>query len=288
MRNDADHRSTKGPSTNQCAYDIVEAIGSLAAMMQHSISTQIEQVALVVITLNFGEGKDSYRDALLSNLRPLVHKTDKVLLLNDTVYFLLLGASQREGQIVQNRLWKVLLSHVDNAIEPQIPRPCSTTIGYSAYPLPCSEIDDFIKAASDVLIRCDWQPEKSTRKARQISDRPLPTLESANVSAAIGLPLYEQQAVGEELPALARKLGIPYLSFLPRQLPKHILRLVNPKLAYELRCYPIGRDRNRLTVAMLNPHDRSALDRLHRETGLDIFPVLTHSQALQTALEQLM
>jgi len=45
------------------------------------------------------------------------------------------------------------------------------------------------------------------------------------------------------------------------------LTLVNPKLAQELRYYP--------------------LNRLKQETGLHIFPVLTHPQALQVALEQL-
>ncbi|MFL5626790.1 MAG: hypothetical protein ACJ788_14495 [Ktedonobacteraceae bacterium] len=38
---------------------------------------------------------------------------------------------------------------------------------------------------------------------------------------------------------------------------------------------------------MLDPQDRLALERLHQETGLDIFPVLTRPQELQTALEQL-
>jgi hypothetical protein len=42
-----------------------------------------------------------------------------------------------------------------------------------------------------------------------------------------------------------------------------------------------------LTVAMLNPEDNSALDRLKQETGLRIFPVLAHPQALQIALDQL-
>jgi hypothetical protein len=38
---------------------------------------------------------------------------------------------------------------------------------------------------------------------------------------------------------------------------------------------------------MLNPVDHSAIDRLKQETGLHIFPVLTHPRALQGALEQL-
>jgi hypothetical protein len=42
-----------------------------------------------------------------------------------------------------------------------------------------------------------------------------------------------------------------------------------------------------LTVAMLNPEDHTVLDRLKQETGLLIYPVLTHPHALQVALEQL-
>ncbi len=90
-----------------------------------------------------------------------------------------------------------------------------------------------------------------------------------------------------ELPTLARKLGIPYLTLLPHKMPAGVQRLVNPSLAQELRCFPIGRERNTLTVAMQDPQDNAALDRLHQETGLCIFPVLAHPQALQHALEQL-
>ena len=98
---------------------------------------------------------------------------------------------------------------------------------------------------------------------------------------------HNRDELDQELPVLARKLGIPYLTLLPRNLPQSLQHLVNPKLAHELRCYPLGRERDMLTVAMLNPVDHSALDRLKQETGLHIFPVLTHPQALQVALEQL-
>src|SRR5207245_4871012 len=97
-----------------------------------------------------------------------------------------------------------------------------------------------------------------------------------------------QTTKDDELLALARKLGIPYLLLLPKKPPDRIQQLVNPKLAQELRCYPLGRERNTLTVAMLDPQDASALQRLQQETGLRIFPVLTHPQALQSAWEQLL
>jgi hypothetical protein len=97
----------------------------------------------------------------------------------------------------------------------------------------------------------------------------------------------EKEDPEQELPNLARRLGIPYLTLLPTTFPQSLQHLVTPKLAQELRCYPVGRERNKLTVAMLNPVDHSVLDRLKQETGLHIFPVLTHPQALQVALEQL-
>jgi len=74
---------------------------------------------------------------------------------------------------------------------------------------------------------------------------------------------------------------------LPKKRPEQVQQLVNASLAQELRCYPVGRERNMLTVAMLNPQDRVVLDRLQQETGLVIFPVLTHPEELQTALAQL-
>jgi len=147
------------------------------------------------------------------------------------------------------------------------------TIGHSAYPTPYSDIDEFIEAASNVSMYFDRLPEKAPRKAvvRQ-SHQP---------------SIHQEMPVDEELPALARKLGIPYLSLLPRKLPRCVQQLVDPKLAQELNCYPLGRERNMLTVAMLNPQDLAVLDRLRQETGFHIFPVLTHPHVLQSALEQL-
>ena len=241
---------------------------------------------------------------LLDNLRSLVRKTDRVFLLENTIYFLLPGANLQGGQIVQSRLWEALLWHVNTITHAETTEgrnpvssiSCSITIGHSAYPIPCTDIDEFIRAASAVVLRFERQPKRTEgskrRKGRsdmEVSEKNHKgTLPGGQVSrSGQQTSLLELENVDEELPVLARKLGIPYLSLLPSKLPADIKQLVDPKLAHELHCYPLGRERNMLTVAMLNPQDRSALDRLHRETGLHIFPVLTHPQALQTALEQL-
>jgi hypothetical protein len=263
-------------------YEVVETVQPIADMIQLITTTRIEQIAIVTIVLRFEyEGKaTSARVAqatrsttyLLDNLRPLVRKTDVVFLLDHTFYFLLLGANEEGGSIVQTRLWDALLWCIHNIHDRGIGilHPRSMTIGHSAYPLPCREIDECLAAARETRQSFDTQPEKMPRKV--IYRQPKPS---------------SQPSHDEELPALAKKLGIPYLTLLPRRLSKQIQELVNPKLAQELGCYPLGRERGTLTVAMSNPQDRAVLDRLHQETGLHIFPVLAHPSELRSALEQL-
>ncbi len=270
----------KKPATSLDTYETVETLNEVIAAAERIVSTAAGQVALVTIQLFYEneERVNSHRltrvdysaGYFLNNLSTLVRKTDSVLLLGHSLYVLLPGASLHGAQIVQNRLWEALLSRVHNLSEREVLRPRGIAIGHSAYPMAYETIDDFVIAASKAILRFDCQPENTALKPASAHD--------------------EQQVedeMEEELPVLARKLGIPYLTLLPRKLPQSLQHLVNPKLAQELHCYPLGRERNMLTVAMLNPQDRSALDRLKQETGLHIFPVLTHPHALQVALEQL-
>ena len=252
----------------------------IVATAEKIIASGVDQIALVTIhlcytkedTLNVHrqEHADNTTRYLLHNLRARVRKTDSVLQLDHTLYFLLHGANKQGGQIVQDRLWEALLWRVHNLSELDMIYPQSLTIGHSSYSTSTMSLYEFVAAADEVMLRFDTQPERAAQQRRKIPQDQL-----------------EKEDPEQELPALARKLGIPYLTLLPRTLPQSLQQLVNPKLAHELRCYPVGRERNKLTVAMLNPVDHSVLDRLKQETGLHIFPVLTHPQALQVALEQL-
>lgn len=280
---------TKELATNLYTYEPVESVLPIIAAVQQIVSRGVEQIAVVTIKLYYEskERADAYRwqaarstAYFLENLRALVRKTDTVFLLAHSMYFVLHRANQEGGQIVQSRLWEALLWRVHNQTDGDIVRPCGMTIGHSAYPVPHANIDKLLEAAAVGSLRYDWQPEKSQRKA--VTQPPQPP-QQVTLSGSS-----HHTETEEDLLLLARKLGIPYLTFLPRKLPARVQRLVDPKLAQELHCYPLGRERNTLTVAMLDPQDRSALDRLQQETGLQIFPVLTHPQALQMALEQLL
>jgi hypothetical protein len=186
------------------------------------------------------------------------------VLLGNTCYFFLQGANLQGAHIVYGRLWEALVWRAHNITDAQVLHPYRMSIGYSAYPEPCNTISQCLEAANIAYRQFAMMPEKS--------------------------PDHETSAPHVDdtgLPILARKLGIPYLSLLPRKLPAGVQRLLDPRLALELHCYPLGREKDVLTVAMSHLPDQEALDRLARETGLQIFPVLAHPQELETALETL-
>ena len=203
---------------------------------------------------------------LLQNIRPLVRRTDQVFLRRHACYFVLLGANLQGAEIVEERLWEALLWRVHNMGEYESLCPASLAVGHGAFPNPHAGLDELLRAAEEFSKRFDMYAKQSLPR-RATPEQAQPT---------------EQ----EELPKLARRLGIPYLALLPNRLPQRVLHVLNARLARELHCCPLGRERNTLTVAMLNPQDDQALERLRQETGLRIYPVLTHPEALETALSQ--
>ncbi|TMD59296.1 MAG: hypothetical protein E6I91_20575 [Chloroflexi bacterium] len=277
MGNEAAACLSMGEAAPAHVYETIETRETIAARIEHVTAAGINQLTLVIITLFFNVDSKTSSSHLrasmsyfLDNLRPLVRKTDVVFLLDTTLHFLLLGANHQGGEIVQSRLWDALLWRIHNTIDREIIRPLEITIGHSAYPSPCQSITECIVAAREVNLSSNFSATLPTRK-----------------SAGRQTHNAQQPATEDEWPALARKLGIPYLSLLPKKPSMRVQQLVNARLAHELHCYPVGRERNMLTVAMLNPQDREALQRLQQETGLSIFPVLTHPKELQIALEQL-
>ncbi len=268
------------PQADICS--VVEARTTISEAIRQLV--QNIKVALVTVQLHYAkEEKNSPAgttsrnricqsiDYLLQNIRPLVRKTDLVFLHQQNIYFVLLAANLQGAEIVEERLWEALLWRVHNMSEQEILRPVEMTIGHSAYPDPHADLPTLFAVADQV----SKQAGTSARRLLRANGHPTRSEE----------PI--QQDEREALPQLARKLGIPYLSPLPGKPPQSVLHIVNARLARELRCYPVGRERNILTVAMLNPQDRSTLERLRRETGLRIVPVLTHPEALERALEQL-
>jgi hypothetical protein len=262
----------------------VETETAITDRMQQLHSAGQTEIALVTIHLSYQTSEknellklraDDLTEQgaiyLLQNLRPLVRKTDCVFLHNHSMYFVLLAANLQGAEIVEERLWQALLWRIHSMGEQKLPRPLSVSIGHGALANSQNSPEELLSAAQTVSKHFGTRAQHpGTRNTR---------VERAEENAQAG--------EHPEIPLLAKKLGIPYLTFLPIRPSQRLLQVVSARLARELRCYPVGRERNMLTVAMLNPQDHQALERLRQETGLRIFPVLTHPEALESALKRL-
>lgn len=195
---------------------------------------------------------------LLDTMRAHTRQQDLVWLRDTTCYFLLADTGLEGGDTVQHRLWKALVESIQIMEEHTLVLPSAMTIGYSAYPEPSATIEQCL---NDALIPCEVQRDEEMRKVPAVPE--------------------------EDLSVIARQLGVPYLPFLPRVFPSKVKRLMRPELAQELHCFPLGCADKTLTVAMSDPQDGKVLDRLQKETGMRIFPVLIHPDELRNALEHM-
>lgn len=275
MRNETANTSAEAPLVQGPAFTRIETCRELSDTIERLHTAGSTHIALVAIHLFyqptrvlFSMEERMWQSSiyLLQRIRPLVRRTDRVFLHRHTCYFVLLQASLQGAQIVEDRLWEALLWRVHNMNEYEILRPAHLASGHGAFPDPHSSPEELLRATGSFSKRFGGhtnhvQPRRPGRADARLAGQ-------------------------EELPKLARRLGIPYLALLPNRLPQRVLHVVSARIARELRCYPLGRERNTLTVAMLDPQDHQALERLRQETGLRIFPVLTHAEALESALSQ--
>lgn len=262
---------TVGPQKEMAGYQTVKYTEDMATVIRQAVAMHpayFSQFGLVTIEFHFAVMNSLTRACsvtherstryLLNAIRIHTRQNDLVWLKDTTCYFLLADANFEGGDAVQHHLWKALVESVQIMQEHSIALPYAMTIGYSAYPEPSHTIEQCL---NDALIPYEVQQHDDTAQAPALPD--------------------------VDLAITARQLGVPYLPFLPRTFPNKVKRLVKPELAQELHCFPLGCAHKTLTVAMSNPQDGQVLDRLQKETGMRIFPVLIHPDELRNALEHI-
>ena len=138
-------------------------------------------------------------------------------------------------------------------------------LGFAAYPEPASTLAELLARLGRVRERIVFRPAV------------LPEVACEQASSAGEMDQNLRKPVAD------RVQGVPFMR-LPRRLPTHLKRFVPYALALELRCAPVGRAHNCLTVAMANPADMRTIYRLREVTGMMIFPVSCDAAALETLL----
>lgn len=186
------------------------------------------------------------------------------------------GAALLFPQVDQMGMARILerVSHSINLLQaetviPPLRQQTEIVLGCGSYPEPASSLDALLAQVGRVRERVVFRPAVLSEPAH-----PRTHTARHQVRGRRG------GGVREKSPCLP---GIPFMQ-IPSRLPSRLKQLVPHALALELRCAPVGRDHNRLTVAMADPANTHALGHLREITGMTIFPVSCDPSALETLL----
>lgn len=207
-------------------------------------------------------------EQVLANVQRVIRVEDKMLLREDAGFALIFqGVDQQGAQIILERVYSSICLLQAETLIPPLTRETTIALGMGSYPEPAPSLDRLYQQVGRPAHSLVLRPIISTRGVKPI---PIP----------------------DEMPQLAKAKGdhtdgasIPFMD-LPRVLPSRLTQLLPFTIAAELRCAPVGRDHHCLTVAMHDPTDAVALQRLREVTGMTIFPVSCDESALHLLLTQ--
>lgn len=212
-------------------------------------------------------------EQILINVRRTIRSSDQVLIhAGASVAMILPGVDQEGAQTLLKRVYYSINLLQPETVIPPLKRETDISIGIGSYPKPGASIEEMLYYTGFIAYRIILRPAVTTQ------------LHGArSIGSSEGILSNRLQDEEDDSLVAARSNGIPYMQ-LPKRLAPSLKQLIPYVLALELRCVPVGRDHNRLTVAMAHPTDIQAIDRLRDRTGLTIFPVACEAKALDELL----
>ncbi len=216
----------------------------------------------------------SLMEQILINIRRTIRSCDHILVHSSANLAVILPDVDQEGaQTLLERVYYSINLLQPETVIPPLKRETDITLGIGSYPKPGALLEDLLYHTGFIAYRIILRPAVTTQ---------------LHGTSSIGLTevnLYNRNQDEEnDSLAAARSNGIPFMQ-LPTLLPSRLKHLIPYTLARELRCAPVGRDHNRLTVAMAFPTDIQSIDRLRAITGMAIFPVACEAKALDDLLD---
>ncbi|MGH2495898.1 MAG: diguanylate cyclase domain-containing protein [Ktedonobacteraceae bacterium] len=210
----------------------------------------------------------TFLQQVLINVQRAMRNTDQIILHEGASAAIILPDVDQEGAfgIIERVFHSINLLQPETVIPP-LRRETDITIGIGSYPRPGKSLEELLYHTGCV--------------AHNLTLRPAVTTQLRGSKATLPPEISAGQALGAEHNSLVS--GTPYMQ-LPSRLPHSLKRLIPYRMACELRCAPVGRDHNRLTVAMAYPTDTNAINLLQSTTNMVIFPVACEVSALDAML----
>ena len=224
---------------------------------------------------------DSFLEQVLVNTRRVIRIDDQMLVHTGIGAVIIFpGVDQHAIQAIAERVFKSISLLRAETVIPPLRRVTDILFGIGSYPKPATSLEQMLYHASLTTRKLTLRPAISRR---------LRSMNSAHLLIQTTFDR-EDSPVNGNLPespnsnAVPSTHGlIPFLQ-LPTHLPRRLKQLIPYQLALEIRCAPVGRDHDRLTMAMADPTDTNALRQLEEATGLSIFAVSCDLEALDALL----
>ncbi len=212
-------------------------------------------------------------EQVLINVRRTIRSSDHILVhAGASVAMILPDVDQEGAQTLLERVYYSINLLQPETVVPPLKRETDIVIGSGSYPKPGTSLEDMLYHTGFIAYRIILRPAVTTQLHG-----------TRSIGLSEGILFNRLQHEEDDSLVAARSNGIPYMQ-LPKRLSPRLKQLISYDLALELGCAPVGRDHNRLTVAMANPTDIQAINLLRETTGMTIFPVACEANALDELL----
>lgn len=86
---------------------------------------------------------------------------------------------------------------------------------------------------------------------------------------------------------LSKQIDVPCISLLRIDIPRKVLRKLSREDALACKAVPVRIENERLEVAMVDPTDLEALDRVERASGMTVSPLIAPESSIATMIARL-
>ena len=225
----------------------------------------------------------SFLEQVLVNVRRTIRDSDQILIHKGVGAAIIFPDVDQQGifNILERVYRNVSLLQAETVIPP-LKRETDIVMGVGSYPEDGPSLEHLLHHVSITARRFTLRPAITT----QLWSVTIHEQEEAQASITTRQQMSSSQSPADtqtQLHAIKTHINIPHMQ-LPAQLPARLKQLIPYSVACKLRCAPVGRNHHCLTVAMLNPTDKSSIQTLRELTGLTIYPVSCNVDALDALL----
>jgi hypothetical protein len=252
---------------------------------------QVSQQATIVPVRHRFHAPKSVLEQVLMNVRRAIRSDDLLLAHAGTGAALLFPEVDRNGMyVILERVFRNVNLLQAETLLPPLRYETDILLGVGSYPEPGPSLEHLLYHAGLPARRLTLRPAITTqlweRDEAGASTWSEDEERQKHLAAATMLPPGERER--EHAEAMTSKSNMRHVPFmqLPARLSGRLKHFIPHALASELRCAPVGRDHQHLTVAMADPTDEQAISRLKETTGMTIFPVSCDEDALNELLTE--